>query len=47
MKVLEIYFSDLTEKMQEEVLNFYGAESVNDTVYANAPICILEADYEE
>ena len=44
MKKFEIYFSDLTEETQMELLKFYGVGNVNDTVYANAPICILEVE---
>ena len=41
MKVLEIYFSDLTDEMQKEVLNFYNAENPEELGFDIAPMHIL------
>ena len=44
MKTLEIYFNDLNEKTQKEVLEFYNITSGTDLNLETFPLFILECE---
>ena len=47
MKTLEIYFSDLNEKMQEEIYRFFGYTEEEGDNFDIIPLFILEYDEED
>jgi len=46
MKTLEIYFSDLNEETQKNVLELYDLESEEDGNFEISPLTILECEDE-
>ena len=46
MKYLEIYFSDLIETAQNEVLRFYDYENEEDGNLEHSPLFVLHAEEE-
>jgi hypothetical protein len=44
---MEIFFSDLSERAQKEVLKFYGLDSAEDGNLDLIPIAVLEVEAEE
>jgi len=43
-KQIEIYFADLTEQKQKEVLDAYGLQSADEENFDVAPLSILEVE---
>jgi len=46
MKQFNIYFEDLNEQTQQEVLKFYRLESAEEGNLNLSPLCILEVEVE-
>lgn len=44
MNSIEIYFSDLNEEAQKEVLKLYGIKKVEDGNLDIIPLCVLEVE---
>ena len=47
MKTLEIYFSDLNEEAQKEVLNLYDIKDESDGNFEYIPLFILDCSEED
>ena len=41
-KTYNIFFMDLTETAQKELLDFYGLEYAEDAYWATTPLAVLE-----
>jgi hypothetical protein len=47
MKFIEIFYKDLKEEAQKEILNFYEIKSLEEMNLDITPLCILETEDEE
>lgn len=47
VKSLEIYWFDLNEEKQKEVLEFYNLQSPEDGNFEINPLCILDVEEDE
>lgn len=47
LKIFELYFDDLNEETQKEILDFYQLKSKEEGNFEESAIAILEIDTEE